>query len=196
MTQNTGGQGQEQVPYPTNPANLTPPAQGPTGVQDRIGGGQAQMPVIQPSAGEVVPRPDPAPPARPSGHEVVSGGSATTNVVRVFGDYKREGRFRLDEKTSAMLAFSDMLIDLREAQIPAQAELTVYALFGDVKVIVPPGMSVSTSGFAIFGDDKIDDTQSAPDGPTLRIHRVGAFGDVKVKTALPGEKISKRWKIF
>lgn len=187
MTQNTGDQGTSQN-RPTETSD----------VQDRVGGGQAQMPVIQPTMGEVDRRPDPPMP-QPSAPAPTAGGTvdtAVTNVVRVFGDYKREGRFRLDAKTSAMLAFSDMLIDLREAEIPAHAELTVYSLFGDVKVVVPPGMRVTTSGFTVFGDDKIEDTQSAPDGPTLKIHRVGAFGDVKVKTALPGDKISKRWKIF
>lgn len=187
MTQNTGDQGPSPLPAPSPPSD----------VQDRIGSGQAQMPVIQPSMGEVARRPKPAAPAsRPSGRDAVARGAATTNVVRVFGDYKREGRFRLDEKSSAMLAFGDMFMDLREAEIPAEAELTVYSVFGDVKIIVPPGMSVITTGFALFGDDKIDDTQSSPEGPTLRIHRVGAFGDVKVKAALPGEKIPKRWKIF
>lgn len=185
MTQNTGGQG-----WPEPPPD----------VQDRTGSGQAQMPVIPPGMGQVAPGPEAPPPASmSSAPNTASGGQtqpATSSVVRVFGDYKREGRFRLEEKTSTMLLFSDMVVDLREAQVPANAEMTVYTMFGDVKVIVPPGMTVTTSGFTIFGDDKIEDTRSVPGGPTLRIHRVGAFGDVKVKTALPGEKIPKRWRIF
>ncbi|GAB98047.1 hypothetical protein BJY21_002863 [Kineosphaera limosa] len=191
MTQNSGEHGR--------PLNGTFP---PSEVQDRVGGGQAQMPVIQPSMGQVQPHQQAAPPqpvhpsaVYPAAQPPATSG-ASTSVVRVFGDYKRQGRFRVDERTSAVMVFGDLTLDLREAEIPAQAELTVYTLFGDVKIIVPPGMAVSTSGFSVFGDDKIDDSGNAPGGPSLRIHRVGIFGDVKVKTALPGEKIPKRWKWF
>ncbi len=116
--------------------------------------------------------------------------------MRVFGDFKRVGAFRMEERTSGTLVFGDALYDLREAEIPENAELTIYSLFGDVKVIVPPGMQVTTSGALVFGEDKIETAQAGADGPTLKIHHVALFGDTKVKTALPGEKISKRWRWF
>ncbi len=163
------------------------------------------MPVITPSIGQVVPSEravHPAPgaaggsaPSTWSGRAPAAGGSSS-NFVRVFGDLKRAGHFRLEEQTSGVAVFGDVYLDLREAELPARAELTVYSLFGDVKVVVPPGLTVQVSGFSLFGDDKLEGTAPDPAGPTLRIHRVGAFSDVKVKTALPGEKIPKRWKFF
>ena len=178
------------------------PASTPEPVQDRVrthDSGQAQMPVIQPSMGEIQRHEAPSAPASRSGDRSpapTGSGGQQSNIVRIFGDSKRGGRFRLEEKTSGLLVFSDMLLDLREAELPAQAEITVYSLFGDVKIIVPPGVTVRTSGFAIFGDDKVEGTQPDPDGPTLIVHRVIAFGDIKIKTAMPGEQISKRWRWF
>ncbi len=157
------------------------------------------MPVITPAVGEVARRAEPQPPAQPASNVPAGGASAggeSSSFVRVFGDLKRSGRFRLDDSTTGVAIFGDVFLDLREAELPARVELTVYTLFGDVKIIVPPGVTVQVSGFALFGDDKIDGTSPAPGGPTLAIHRVGAFGDVKVKTAMPGEEIPKRWKWF
>ena len=166
------------------------------GVQDVVRPpGTAQMPVI---GGEVERRETPQPPA-PAPSQGVSrqsgaSGSSTTSV-RVFGDLKRGGAFRLEDRASAVLVFSDAIYDLREAEIPDQVELSVYTLFGDVKLIVPPGTTVRSSGMVIFGDDKIEDARGTG-GPTITVHRVGLFGDLKVKTALPGEKIPKRWRWF
>lgn len=154
------------------------------------------MPVITPSIGQVVRREEAARPAPGSVPSGAPASGSSTNFVRVFGDLKRTGHFRLEPQTSGLAVFGDVYLDLREAELPAQAEVTVYSLFGDVKVVVPPGLNVQVSGFSLFGDDKIDGTAPDPAGPTLRLHRVGAFSDVKVKTALPGEKIPKRWTFF
>lgn len=158
------------------------------------------MPVITPSIGQVVRREEAARPAPGAASGGVPSGApasgASSNFVRVFGDLKRVGRFRLEPQTSGVAVFGDVYLDLREAELPAQAEITVYSLFGNVKIVVPPGLTVQISGFSIFGDDKLEGTSPDPAGPTLRIHRVGAFSDVKVKTALPGETIPKRWKFF
>lgn len=175
----------------------------PSELQDRVrrhASADAEMPVIQPSMGEVDRRQQPAsaqglePAARPAAP--VAGQSSQSNQVRVFGDLTRTGQFRLEEKSSSLMLFGDVFLDLREAELPAESEVTAYSLFGDVKVVVPPGVNVLVSGFSLFGDDKVENAQRAEGGPTLKIHRVGAFSDVKVKTALPGEKISKRWRIL
>ena len=187
----------------------------PSELQDRVrrhASADAEMPVIQPSMGEVDRRQQPAsaqglePAARPaapvagqssqSNQSKQSSQGSQSNQVRVFGDLTRTGQFRLEEKSSSLMLFGDVFLDLREAELPAESEVTAYSLFGDVKVVVPPGVNVLVSGFSLFGDDKVENSQRAEGGPTLKIHRVGAFSDVKVKTALPGEKISKRWRIL
>lgn len=193
MTQHTGdGQGAGRF-------DGLPTSAPQEGVQDVVhppgsAPGSAQMPVI----GGVVERRESA--QAPTSSQAVtphSGGGAgsSTTTVRVFGDLKRGGSFRLEDRSSAALVFSDAIYDLREAEIPDQVELTVYTLFGDVKLIVPPGTTVRTSGMVIFGDDKIEDARGTG-GPTITVHRVGLFGDLKVKTALPGEEIPKRWRWF
>ncbi|MDO5710542.1 MAG: LiaF-related protein [Micrococcales bacterium] len=162
------------------------------------------MPVIGAGgagAGAVTPAPagDPVPPTPPDGASAqVSSTHADpeTNFVRVFGGLKRGGRFRLEERTTGALVFADATYDLREAEVPQHAEITIYSLFGDVKIIVPPGMTVRSTGAVIFGDDKIETTHTDTPGPTLTVHRVGAFGDLKVKSALPGEQLPKRWRWF
>lgn len=180
----------------------------PSEIQDRVrrhASADEEMPVIQPSMGEV-DRPLGVQPASGQGLEPATrpaapvagsaGQSNQSSQVRVFGDLTRTGQFRLEEKSSSLMLFGDVFLDLREAELPAESEVTAYSLFGDVKVVVPPGVNVLVSGFSLFGDDKVENSQRAEGGPTLKIHRVGAFSDVKVKTALPGEKISKRWRIL
>lgn len=161
--------------------------------------GAAQMPVI---GGAVEPRASSQPvpvtgPAHSGAVTPSSGGSSGSGPtsVRVFGDLKRGGVFRLEDRSSMALVFADAIYDLREAELPDEVELSVYTLFGDVKLIVPPGVSVRTTGMVVFGDDKIEDMRGSG-GPRITVHRVGAFGDLKVKTALPGEEIPKRWRWF
>ena len=73
----------------------------------------------------------------------------------VFGGTNVKGRYKPDaHNTYAMLA-GGVEIDLRQAELPdTPIKLTIYALFGGAKVIVPPGTSVDVGGVVILGGKK------------------------------------------
>lgn len=150
------------------------------------------LPVIGSAArsGEVAPRPVPGPPAG-SGHSVT--------MTATFGDIKRTGAWVVPAQTRAVLVFGDMYLDLREAQLnPGENVIDVFTLFGDVRVLVPPGVRVISSGGTLFGDTEANLGNAAPkqNAPVVALKVSGVFGDAKVRVFEEGEKIPKRWRWF
>lgn len=142
---------------------------------------QAGLPVIREGTG--LPEP-----SRTSGGEPF--------LVGVFGDVRRSGRFALGSSTKAVMVFGDIVLDLREADLPAGAsEIEVYSMFGDLKLIVPPDVEVDLQGFTVFGEHRNNRGQSPS---TIRrrvtVRAYGMFGDVKVKTLAVGEIEPKWWR--
>mgnify|MGYP002737957917 CR=1 FL=1 len=145
------------------------------------------MPLIGGGEGQV---------ARAGGQELESAGEGSLSAV--FGDVKRSGNWVVPRKTSAFLLFGDMMLDLREAELqPGENRIEVFTVFGDVRLLVPPGLRVETHGSTLMGDASVElgSTPSQP-GPYVSLYVSGGFGDVKVKAFAPGEKPSKRWRWF
>ncbi len=82
-------------------------------------------------------------------------------------------------------------LDFREALFgPGDVRIHCGAIFGGIEIIVPPGIHVHASGFAIFGG--FDEALSGggeipPDAPTIRISGAAFMGAVEIHTRLPGE---------
>lgn len=58
------------------------------------------------------------------------------------------------------------------------AKMTFVGLFGDLEVRVPAGARVTTSGFRLFGDERVD--VSPGDGPEVRVTCYGIFSDLTI----------------
>lgn len=74
----------------------------------------------------------------------------------------------------------------REVQAQAGESISVSVLFGSVKVVVPDGVRVETSGVTIFGSVSCQDACTptpAGGGQVVRVRSVGGFGSVSIKTA-------------
>jgi hypothetical protein len=87
--------------------------------------------------------------------------------------------------------------DFREVELPpGVTELQLICVMGGAEVIVPPGMHVETSGFAIMGGfaDYRDSTagERKADEPLLRITGFALMGGVDLKTREPGEGRRRR----
>ncbi|RVW06578.1 LiaF domain-containing protein [Rhodococcus spongiicola] len=108
-----------------------------------------------------------------------------STIVGVFGDVKRSGRWSLAVKTSVLLVFGDLKLNLRSAVIGARVStITLISVFGDSTVTVPEGVHVELDGFHLFGDREFDSGAQAPGpgAPTIRIKSYSVFGDLKVRT--------------
>jgi Domain of unknown function (DUF1707)/Cell wall-active antibiotics response 4TMS YvqF len=110
--------------------------------------------------------------------------SATRWLVALIGDVKRTGRWRLAEKTVAVLGIGDLTLDLRGAEIEApESTITVVALIGDVSVLVPEGVDVDVGGILLIGDRGHDapGTGPHPGAPVVRLRVFALIGDVRVR---------------
>ncbi len=127
------------------------------------------------------------------------GDVALTGSIRaVFAETKRAGTWTPARSTAVAAVFASVRIDLREAQLAAGVTaFEVNVVFGELEVIVPPGLSVDVECNALFGE--IDQDESlAGTVPTsaARIRITGRvwFGSVTIREQLVGESKSEARK--
>jgi hypothetical protein len=87
-----------------------------------------------------------------------------------------------------MLAwFGGVAVDLREAKLGPDANLTIGALFGGVDVKVPTGWRVVSRARAFAGgvSDRLPEPED-PGAPTLTVESTAAFGGISIRVA-PGD---------
>ena len=103
-------------------------------------------------------------------------------TVALFAHVVRRGRLRLRGSTLAAAVFSDVDLDLREAQIDkATSDVNVVAVFGNVDVYVPVGVDVEVAGITIFGHRREwGPDRVRPGAPSIRIRSLGIFATIDV----------------
>lgn len=169
--------------------------------QDRLPGEDplAAHPGATPLDGSVVPA-GAGPLDHSAGTAVARiGGTATERALTaVFGDVKRDGRWTVAGQTRVISVFGDVTLDLREATFEGGVvEVRAYTAFGDIKLIVPPGVDVQVKGMLVFGSSKVSRrTEAQPGAPVVVVTANGGFGDVKVLELNPGEREPKWYDRF
>ncbi len=100
----------------------------------------------------------------------------------LFGHVVRRGRLRLGRWSFAGGAFSDVDLDLREAEPDSvESSVTVVVAFGNVDVYVPEGINVTVAGFGIFGHRRDWGRDLArDDAPIIQVRALSVFGTVDV----------------
>jgi hypothetical protein len=103
-------------------------------------------------------------------------------TAALLGRVVRRGRFRLRRWTLGASVFGDLDLDLRDATVEdGQAAVTVFALFGNVDVYVPEGVSVDVGGLSVLGHRRDwGHDAGQPDAPCLRVRVFGCSGTVDV----------------
>jgi hypothetical protein len=112
-------------------------------------------------------------------------------VFAMFGGAERKGGWVVPRRLRVMTVMGGADLDFREARFaPGENRVAVFAMFGGVDIIVPPGLRVDVEGGAIFGgfeDATHRATADDPDAPRLVITGFAMFGGVSVEERLPGE---------
>lgn len=111
-------------------------------------------------------------------------------AVAIFGGTRRTGRWTPARVNTAVAVCGGAELDFREAALgPGVTELRIFAMWGGVEVIVPPGLNVESHGMGIMGGFDHAADRSAPDplAPTLRISGVALMGGVDINVRHPGE---------
>jgi hypothetical protein len=131
--------------------------------------------------------------SRPEGYSVTSPERVKDQaiVMAVMGGTSRKGRWSPARKNYSIALMGGAELDFREAVMPpGVTELRIYAMWGGVDVIVPPGLHVESHGFAVLGgfDHAADDALlPGPHAPTLRITGLAVMGGVDITVRHPGE---------
>jgi hypothetical protein len=116
---------------------------------------------------------------------VEGGGGGTSIVLGILGGGDRRGRWRVAERVTVINVLGGADLDLREATLAAP-EVTIWAisLFGGSDIVVPEGVHVELSSFALFGADKLklEGPEPEPGAPVVHVRTVSLFGGTDVKT--------------
>lgn len=117
-------------------------------------------------------------------------------LAGILGASTRGGSWVAPREMYAVALMGGVELDFREAGFgPGVTEVSAFALWGGVDVIVPPGLQVECSGAGIMGgfERKTDELAVAsmgshgPESPVLRVNGVAVMGGVTVSTRLAGE---------
>ena len=111
-------------------------------------------------------------------------------VVAIMGGVVKKGRWTPARRTTVIAFMGGAEIDLREAILPpGEVEISIFAIWGGVEIIVPPGIDVAVSGVAIMGG--FDQQRCPPTppagGPTVRVSGLALMAGVEVFVRYPGE---------
>jgi hypothetical protein len=125
--------------------------------------------------GQVAPHPEDAAIRYGSGEQVVA----------VFGEAKRTGRWLVRSGLNARALFGSVELDLTEAVLEQrEIVITANAVFGEVVLRVPDGVILYDEGSSVFGSRKLSaspGTVFGPETPVVRVRGVALFGNVESK---------------
>jgi hypothetical protein len=84
-------------------------------------------------------------------------------VVSIFSDNKKRGRWELPRHLRVLAIFGSATIDLREADIsPGVSVIETLTFFGNIEVVVPPGVNVECDGDAFMGTFAMHRSRKGP----------------------------------
>lgn len=148
----------------------------------------ADLPVLAaPATPGSVPQPSGLVLARPDAVR------AQETVLAIMGNTARQGEWTPARTLDVASIMGEVRLDFREAHFaPGTTELRAFALMGAVKITVPPGVRVESSGIGIMGAFEGHDAGAVPAGaPTLRITGLALMGAVEVRARRPGESAAE-----
>jgi Domain of unknown function (DUF1707)/Cell wall-active antibiotics response 4TMS YvqF len=116
---------------------------------------------------------------------VEGGGGGTRFLLGVLGGGDRRGRWRVAERVTVINVLGGADLDLREATLAApEVRITVVSILGGSDIVVPEGVHVELSGFALFGGDdlRLEGPEPPAGAPVVHVRTVSIFGGTDVKT--------------
>jgi hypothetical protein len=121
-------------------------------------------------------------------------------VTALFNSADRRGRWVVPGTMTCVAAFGEVVLDMREAILQERhVVITVYALFGKVRLIVPPGVEVVTNGTNVLARQRGATTRRVPtssDVPVIEVRGYLAASELLARTPprprrwLPGRRKS------
>ena len=127
---------------------------------------------------------------------------AAAKILSLFANVRREGGWNVPQFVEVRSVFGSTRLDLAGATLqPGTTTIDASAVFGEVVIIVPPGVRIESTGSAVFGEFQHKETPlDALDAtaPVIRVTGTAIFGAVNIKTWMPKrkalEKLRAQWK--
>jgi hypothetical protein len=132
-----------------------------------------------------LPADAPAPPPAPAGSQ--PGRLAVTFKSSL----RRAGRWRVPDHFTTVVYKGDGLLDLRAAELTAQATtISAVAYKSRIDILVPPGVRVEAGGLGVStGSAGLDGTLSA-NAPVVHVRGYSYKGTVEVTGRPPGTEVA------
>jgi len=121
-------------------------------------------------------------------------------LAALFTTAERSGRWVVPATLTCVAAFGEVVLDLREALLQDRhIVLSVYALFGRVRIVVPSGVEVVMNGTEILGRQRGGTARRVPTSsevPVIEVRGYLAASEVLARTPprprrwLPGRRRS------
>lgn len=141
------------------------------------------------------PQPPTPRPSVPAPQRAV--GMGRPRYAAFMSKFRKQGDWTPSRTTSLVAIMSEARLDLRDATfVDSEIRFDVTAVMADVRIILPPGVTVDCDGSAIMGEfsGQQDATQLDPDAPRIVVKGVAIMGKVLVETRLPGESRLAAWR--
>ena len=108
-------------------------------------------------------------------------------IVAVMGGAERKGRWRPASRTRVVTVMGGAELDLREAELADEISITAITVMGGIGIVVPEGVSVELSGFAVMGANSgpRDKVPPVPDAPVVRVRTFALMGGVGIERKRP-----------
>ena len=113
----------------------------------------------------------------------------------VFGSLERVGPWAVPAQLATRVVCGNVLLDLRDAQLPPVTTIEVHVTLGNVEILVPPGVAVEMDASPILGN--VEDRTETGIATTHLVRVTGRvrLGNVEATTLLRGEtKRDARWR--
>lgn len=116
-------------------------------------------------------------------------------MVAVMASNERKGSWIVPRHLKVYAVMGGVVVDLRNARFgPGVTEIDIFAFWGGVEVVLPPGVRVESFGAAFMGAFESqggDATALSALHPTVRLNGLVIMGGVETKTRAPGERKGK-----
>jgi hypothetical protein len=103
------------------------------------------------------------------------------NLVAIFSNSVRKGRWRAGRRIHAYAIFGSVEIDLSEALFEyQQVVIKAISVFGNVEVRVPENVTLRGTGGGVLGNFEVDTLDSAdPDAPVVYVDGWAVLGNIE-----------------
>lgn len=126
-------------------------------------------------------------------HMVVADEFVRPNAgaLAVLSGHSRSGDWNMPRRFRAVAVMGSVELDLREARIPeGDSEIEVFALWGSVSIIVPPGVAVECDGDGVMGEFSFDGHYPeavGSDAPVIHLRGSAYMASVEATVRYAGE---------